>query len=102
VALRCPRVHETLCLKRIVGLPGDRIDFEGGHLVLNGEPARYLPAGPFATESVLGHGWAIWPEGAPLGLAAPVVVPPRTVFLLNDKRADHDDSRTWGTVSEDL
>lgn len=102
VALRCPFVSEGLCLKRVLGLPGDRIEFRGGQLLVNGEAARHRAQGQFETESVSGESWAIWPEPANAKAVLPVVVPPQTVFLLNDKRSDREDSRLWGPVAQDL
>ena len=103
VALRCPNAKDKLCLKRVVGLPGDRIEFRDESLVLNGRQARLIPAGVFATESFAGRSHAIWPASASgQPLPGPVVIPPRSVYLLGDKRGDLDDSRTWGPVAQDF
>ena len=88
VALRCP-------------LAGDRVEYRGDQLVVNGELARYIPAGNFKTEIVGGVSWAIWPAQSNDGSGSAVVVPPQNIYLLNDKRADRDDSRTWGPVATD-
>ncbi len=101
VALRCPHSHEKLCLKRVVALPGDRLEIRAGRLVLNGQESVERHSGPFTTEFTSGGSWAIWPDTDGKSLAA-VVVPPQKVFLLNDKREDRDDSRSWGPVPEDL
>jgi signal peptidase I len=102
VALRCPAQKDRLCLKRVVAIGGDRVEFHDGILFINTQRASYHPAGPFQTESVTGVSWAIWPEKEKSKDSEAVVVPPQTVYLLNDKRADHDDSRTWGPVQDDL
>lgn len=102
VALRCPASKDKLCLKRIVGLPGDRVEFHGENLILNGRPAKYIPAGAFQTEMIAGTGWAIWPSKSGLPDPVVVVVPPQNIYLLNDKRADRDDSRSWGPVTLDF
>jgi signal peptidase I len=101
VAMRCPQIREKLCLKRVVALPGDRVEFHQGHLTINGQRAQHLPAGPFETEVVAGGSWAVWPAKEPHAPPA-VVVPPQNLYLLNDKRADREDSRTWGPVAEDF
>jgi len=100
VVLRCPAGRDKLCLKRVVGLPGDRVEFRDGRLILNGESAEYRMQGVFAMERVGGRAWPVWPEVS-FDLA-PIVVPPDSYFLLNDKRLDRDDSRTWGIVTRDL
>lgn len=100
VTIRCPLNKDKVCLKRVIGLPGDRIEFRGDRLLLNGQLAEYHPVGDFSTEVVDGESWAIWP--AKSMASGPVVVPPQNIYLLNDKRSDGDDSRSWGPVNMDI
>jgi signal peptidase I len=107
VVLRCPHAKERICLKRVVGLPGDRIEFRGGLLYVNGTAATYLEVSPeVQMERVAGGSWLVWP--APFtGKTGefdgpPVVIPPDHLYLLNDKRSDGEDGRTWGPVKSDL
>jgi signal peptidase I len=70
-------------IKRVVGMPGDRIEIRDGHVVRNGRLARE----PFAagcSEDVC-------------NLEA-IVVPRGEYFLMGDNRDDSKDSRFWGTV----
>jgi len=101
VALRCPNTKDRLCMKRVIALPGDRVEFKGDTLVVNGVVAHYIPAGQFQTEVTSAGSWAIWPAKSSGSEPQPVVVPPQNIYLLNDKRADRDDSRTWGPVTMD-
>ena len=88
VALRCPGSKAQLCLKRVVGLPGDRLEFQSGNVSVNGQPAKHIPISPQVfQESLLGESWLIWPDESTDLFAEPVVVPPRQVYLLNDKRS---------------
>ena len=69
---------------RVIGLPGDRIDLQGGHVLVNGhrldEP--YVPDGvPTDPE---GSGQTHW------------VVPAGSLFVLGDERAFAADSRVHG------
>jgi signal peptidase I len=70
-------------VKRVVGLPGDRIEIRGGHVVRNGVLAKE----PFA-------GGCSDPD---CNLRA-IVVPRGSYFLMGDNRDESDDSRYWGPV----
>lgn len=73
-------------VKRIVGLPGDRIELRDSTLFRNGqpvvEPNVHLVA-PFPS------------YGRDYG---PIVVGPHQVFVLGDYRDNSLDSRKWGTI----
>lgn len=104
VVLRCPNTRERICMKRVVGVEGDRIEFLEGQLMINGVGVKDRRLSKdFVTESVMGRSWIVWP--APPGAQTrvkPTVVPPQHVYLLNDKRGDAEDSRAWGPVPTDL
>ena len=99
VALHCPGARDRTCLKRVVGVAGDRIEFQGGKLIVNGESAQKRQISKeISVEAVGRRSWLIWPSEPAAGVKEPLIVPPGHVYLLNDKRVDGEDSRSWGPV----
>ena len=113
VILSCPGVAEKSCIRRVIGLPGDRVELQGKRLILNGQMAQYEPASTgVATiqdlgeyNVVLNESWGGIHHPILIGPRAeredfgPVVVPPGHLWVLSDYRDMGEDSRDWGPVS---
>jgi signal peptidase I len=92
VVFKYPSEPERDFIKRVIGLPGDRVEMRQKQVHINGEPldepyAQYLQ--PIAPEG----------ESRPdnrLETYGPVTVPPGQYFMMGDNRDNSEDSRYWG------
>lgn len=79
-------LHKMSYIKRVIGLPGDRIVIEDGKVYINDEELE---------ESYLQSG-VVTDMGK--GFCTDLVVPENTVFVMGDNRTQSTDSRCFGCI----
>ena len=113
VVFRFPAHPETDYIKRVVGLPGDRVSYYNKTVYVNGEPMPQELLGPYAEDGVpdgrllqlrerlgsVDHDILVMP-GRP-NVEGEYTVPPGHYFVLGDNRDNSNDSRFWGFVPEE-
>lgn len=90
VIFRAPKNRELDYIKRVIGLPGEKIRFSNGTVFINDQKLREDYLGNVTTYS-----------GSFLRPGVEFLVPVDEYVVLGDNRSHSSDSREWGTVNRE-
>ena len=111
VVFKLPRDGQTDYIKRVIGLPGDKIQMKEGRLYINGEIVPRTPIAKAQTEDFYGREGEVptYEETLPGGVKHTIIeiqgdtgfydntgvyeVPPNNYFMMGDNRDNSTDSR---------
>lgn len=110
IVFRWPEPPHKAYVKRVIGIPGDKISINGTEVTLNGAPIARCRMGAFRAidangatrdgelwlEALDGASWLVFHSTTDKPLpAGPWTVAPGEVFVLGDSRENAFDSRFW-------
>lgn len=92
IVFQAPVDAEKDFIKRVIGLPGDKVMVKDGGVYVNG---KKLDESSYLDASVKTYGGAFLPDGEEK------TVPANNYFVLGDNRNFSSDSREWGFVPKE-
>lgn len=92
IILQNPRNASEAFIKRVIGLPEEKVRIQDGNVFVNGKQLdeSYLPRGLKT------------PAGAFLAEGEETTVPSNQYFVMGDNRSASSDSREWGPIKNEL
>ena len=114
VVFRFPKNPEVDYIKRVVGIPGDRVAYYDKKVYINGKLAKQVSLGRYQgvgqgvnmtgaehiIENLAGKEHDILIVNGQPTVEGVFVVPEGQYFVMGDNRDNSNDSRYWGTVPE--
>jgi signal peptidase I len=114
IVFRYPKDPSLDYIKRVVGLPGDQIEYRNKQIFVNGQPVaqqddgHYDYVGPGLNqistrklkEQLGTHNHNILIDDSSPTLDGGITVPPGHYFVMGDNRDNSNDSRFWGFVPD--
>ena len=116
LVFRYPNNPKINFIKRVVGLPGDTIEYNNKTLYINGKAANTELIGQDIDQDIFGKIWQVkryqenlnstehevFIRNYPTHEQAKITVPEGAYFVMGDNRDNSEDSRVWGFVPDKL
>ncbi len=94
MVFKYPKDESRDFIKRVIGLPGDKLEIKSRKVYVNGEPINEdaYAYHEFADLNTYPH---------PRDNFGPVTIPEKSYFVMGDNRENSMDSRFWGFLDEE-
>lgn len=117
LVFRFPNDTSIDFIKRVIGVPGDKISYKDKVVYLNGQPLKQEFLSSVYDTDMIGRSYALkhnkemlpdHPHSVYVDSARPassmpeITVPKGMYFVMGDNRDNSEDSRSWGFVPEEL
>ena len=90
IVFKPPVSEEDEYIKRVMGLPGEKISVKNGKVFITGKELHEN----YLDQNLITSGGSFLPEGIE------IIVPPGEYFVMGDNRPHSSDSRSWGTITK--